>query len=66
MREMRFRLRLGPLVLVQAPRGADGQRRWAVPGGALATYRELADYARQRGWPRPVTVSTETDKRGKA
>jgi hypothetical protein len=59
------RLQVGPLTLVPAGR-VNHQRLWAIPGGAKATYGEVADYARRMGWSKPVvvTVSTETEKRG--
>ncbi len=67
MARMQHRLQVGPFTLVSAGRAASRQKLWAIPGGARATYGEVADYARRMGWPKPVmvTVSTETEKRGK-
>jgi|WetSurMetagenome_2_1015567.scaffolds.fasta_scaffold417275_2 hypothetical protein len=63
MAKTRHRLQVGPLTLVPAGRAPNRQRLWAIPGGALATHGEVAEYARRMGWPKPVMVlvSTETE-----
>lgn len=68
MAKVQHRLHVGPLTLVPAGRAGNRQRLWAIPGGAKATYGEVADYARRMGWSKPVvvSVSAETDRGGKA
>lgn len=58
------RLRLGLIEMVPAGRAPNRQRLWAQPGGAKATFGEIAEHARRAGLPRPklIMVSRETKK----
>lgn len=55
-----WRLQVGPVQLVPVVRRggtrAQGERRWALPGGSSATFAEVVQWARQMGLPHPVTL----------
>jgi hypothetical protein len=50
------RLKVGPLELVSPGRDKHKQQLWAIPGGAIVSYDDVARYAECAGWGPPIKI----------
>lgn len=57
-----WRLQVGELQLVRARDRVRGEQRWVLPGGAVASFAEVVQWARRMGLPKPVVLYGVSDR----